>query len=283
MSQKDIKILFHSNCHDGFAAALCAWRKFGSVAKYIPVRYQEPIPPEINPGDRVYIVDFSYPRPELISLMDKAEEVIVLDHHKTALEVLLGLSNVIFDLNKSGAELAWEYWNPGLPCPDLIRYVGDRDLWKKELPHSARVHVALESFPLDFFVWNELLNMTNYVEFMQIIGKSLLDKRNTEIDALLPTAVLRSFQGYKVMALNTARWDLISDACNRLCLEYPECDFALNYFPNKKQPNKIRFSLRSIGKVDVSTVAKQYGGGGHLNSAGFQVERQILIQQGFQL
>ncbi len=281
MSQKNIKVLFHSNCHDGFAAALCAWRKFGSEAKYIPVRHQEPIPESINFGDVVYILDFSYPRAELEEIMAMAKEVTVLDHHKTAQEQLLGLSNAIFNLNKSGAELAWSYWNPDTPCPDLIRYVGDRDLWKKELPYSERVHLALRSFPLDFFVWNELLKMNNYVEFMKIIGKSLLEKRNSEIEEILLTAEIKEFLGYKVTVLNTDHWDLISDACNQLCEEHPECDFSLNYFPSTKDPNQIRFSLRSVGDFDVSALAVKYGGGGHLNAAGFKVEKDFVIALGW--
>jgi phosphoesterase RecJ-like protein len=34
------------------------------------------------------------------------------------------------------------------------------------------------------------------------------------------------------------------------------------------KPGKIRGSLRSIGKIDVAAVARQFGGGGHVNAAG---------------
>jgi nanoRNase/pAp phosphatase (c-di-AMP/oligoRNAs hydrolase) len=33
------------------------------------------------------------------------------------------------------------------------------------------------------------------------------------------------------------------------------------------------FSLRSLGDFDVSEIAKEFGGGGHKNAAGFKVPR----------
>ena len=71
-------------------------------------------------------------------------------------------------------------------------------------------------------------------------------------------------------------WQLL-----RLCRQYPECDFALNYCLSTKEPNKIRFSLQSVGDFDVSAIAKKYGGGGHLNSAGFKGDKNVLISMGW--
>jgi uncharacterized protein len=45
-------------------------------------------------------------------------------------------------------------------------------------------------------------------------------------------------------------------------------------------PNGQVFSLRSCENgVDVSEIAKQFGGGGHKHAAGFTVKRGILLQQ----
>lgn len=35
---------------------------------------------------------------------------------------------------------------------------------------------------------------------------------------------------------------------------------------------KFQFSLRSRGDIDVSEIAKKFGGGGHKNAAGFQLK-----------
>ena len=38
----------------------------------------------------------------------------------------------------------------------------------------------------------------------------------------------------------------------------------------------INVSIRSIGDYDVSAIARNYGGGGHLNAAGFKVSFEQL-------
>jgi hypothetical protein len=39
----------------------------------------------------------------------------------------------------------------------------------------------------------------------------------------------------------------------------------------ERADGQIQFSLRSIGDIDVSRIAKLYGGGGHKNAAGFRM------------
>ena len=41
--------------------------------------------------------------------------------------------------------------------------------------------------------------------------------------------------------------------------------------------NRCKCSLRSNGEYDVSAIAKAFGGGGHRNAAGFQVDIQTLL------
>jgi oligoribonuclease NrnB/cAMP/cGMP phosphodiesterase (DHH superfamily) len=75
----------------------------------------------------VYILDFSYDEETLRNLYKKVE-VVVLDHHKTAEKDLKDLSFAKFDMNKSGAMMAWEYFHPEKEVPLMIRYIQDRDL-----------------------------------------------------------------------------------------------------------------------------------------------------------
>lgn len=257
----NLKILFHSydrvsHCQDGFAAAYCAWTALGDSAEYIPVVHNEP-PPSINPGDIIYLVDFSYPRTTMEQIINVAEKVIVLDHHKTAVEQLLGIKGVILDMSKSGAVLAWEYWHRSQPTPDLIKYISDRDLWTKELPYTEEIHWALSTFPQDFVVWDTLAKLPNYVGFMKRIGAPLKLKRDDQLQQLINTATLEEVAGYEVPVIRTKKDNLVSDACNLLCQKYSDKPFAANCYKR----NRIeRWSLRSIGDFDVSAIAKQFGG-----------------------
>ena len=48
-------------------------------------------------------------------------------------------------MGKSGARLAWEFFQPDAPIPDLVRFVEDRDLWNWQYPDSAAYLAALDT------------------------------------------------------------------------------------------------------------------------------------------
>mgnify|MGYP000274163288 CR=1 FL=1 len=60
-------VFYHANCNDGFAAALCAWKKFGKFAKYVPIQYyREAEAVEVSKlgtdHSDVYFLDFCPPK-----------------------------------------------------------------------------------------------------------------------------------------------------------------------------------------------------------------------------
>jgi hypothetical protein len=263
------KVLYHRSCNDGFGAAYCAWTVLGDSAEYIAVSYGE-TPPTINQGDRVYVVDFSYPREVMLSWEKLASELVVLDHHKTAQEALLGLSFATFDMNKSGAVLAWEYWHPNEPIPTLIQYVQDRDLWRKELTLSDQVFVMLRSFKKEFEVWDALAHLSSddFLSLSRMIGTPILEKRQHDVEAIASTYTWTELGGYKIPAVHTSRPDLASDLGHHLCKLIPEAPFSAVCWPDRN--GKTKWGLRSVGEFDVSQIAQQFGGGGHKNAAGFE-------------
>ena len=194
------KVLYHRGCNDGFAAAYCAWTVLGDSAEYIGVSYGED-PPTINEGDRIYVVDFSYPREVMVSWEKIASTLLVLDHHKTAQEALLGLSFASFNMNKSGAVLAWEYWHPNSRVPTLIQYVQDRDLWRKELTFSDEVFVMLRSFKQEFEVWDTLahLSQDDFMSLARMIGTPILEKRQRDVEAIASTYTWTEIGGFDIL------------------------------------------------------------------------------------
>jgi phosphoesterase RecJ-like protein len=52
-------------------------------------------------------------------------------------------------------------------------------------------------------------------------------------------------------------------------------DIIVSVFIKESVPNKVRCSLRSKGTVDVSGIARELGGGGHLNAAGFKSKLSV--------
>ena len=259
-----IYILYHARCHDGFASAYAAWRALGDSATYIPVRHGEPIP-DMPDGSDVYIQDFAYPRSELLKLSDRAK-VTVLDHHKTAMNDLSGLSFAIFNLKKSAATLAWEYWHPDCPMPELFAYIEDRDLQRLELQDSQNVHYALLSYPNDFRVWDSLS-----LEQLKVQGRNIAQFANQMIEDICQNVVFRTIGGYaNIPAVNSSV--LMIEVKARLCEQYPDAPFTAYFFD--RSDGKRQWGLRANGNFDVSEVARKLGGGGHRLDAGFN---EVLI------
>ena len=107
-------VIYHANCWDGFCAAWVARKALGEI-EAVPAHYGQP-PPDVT-GRQVFILDFSYPRDVMVNVVGQAAWTCVLDHHKTAKEALHRLDEVlapdltvVFDMEKSGGRLAWEYF-----------------------------------------------------------------------------------------------------------------------------------------------------------------------------
>lgn len=262
-----IYVLYHGNCYDGFGAAWCAWKMFGDSAKYIPVSYGKP-PPEMPNAKEIYILDFSYDARTILKLSNDAN-VVVLDHHKTAAEALETLIGhhinlfVKFDMNKSGALLAWEYFFPKTIPPLLILHISDRDLWQFKMPGSKEVHAALVAMPFDFQVWDGFR-----VDVLIETGKGCLLFEESVVKKICDSSWIGRVGEYQVPMVNTAaHW---SEVGHRLLDMYDNCPFVASFTVMK---NTVMWSLRSNGDFDVSEVAKQFGGGGHKNAAGFKSAR----------
>ncbi|MBT9546339.1 MAG: phosphoesterase [Candidatus Sericytochromatia bacterium] len=252
-----VYILYHANCPDGFGAAWSAWKKFGANAHYLPVKHGHALP-EIPDHSEVYILDFAYDRKTLEALAQRCQ-LKVLDHHKTALADLKGLPFAEFDMHRSGAVMAWQYFHPEQEVPLLLQYVQDQDIWTWALPDAKAICTALGVYPMDFEVWSQL-----EIETLRQEGHTTLRYKEQLISNLMQRVDWVRIQGHRVPAVNTPLF--ASELGNSLCLKYPEAAFAVAY---ADQNGLRKFSLRSIGEFDVSTVCRAYGGGGHRNASGF--------------
>lgn len=256
--------IYHGNCADGFTAAWVAHKHFGGEVELVAGVYQRD-PPDVTDRD-VFMVDFSYKRPVLEAMRDRAKSITVLDHHKTAeadLRDLLGVQTV-FDMNRSGARIAWDYWFSGHEPPRTLLHVEDRDLWRFALPMTREIQANVFSYPYEIAVWDGLMS-ADPAELARE-GAAIERKHHKDIRELLGVVTRRmTIGGYSVPVANLP-YIHVSDAAHELGKGEP---FAACYWDT---PSGRTFGLRSDAHgVDVSEVAKQYGGGGHRNAAGFTV------------
>jgi oligoribonuclease NrnB/cAMP/cGMP phosphodiesterase (DHH superfamily) len=260
-------VLYHADCVDGFTAAWAAWLKFGSAAEYIPVRYGEE-PPDVT-GQDVWVLDFWYPRKTLLAMAEIASSITVLDHHLTGRDELVGLQFAVFDMKRSGARLTWDTLYPDTPRPRLIDYVEDRDLWRFGLPESHAVTALVGTWPRDDLVlWSSLANLVED-GFGAVIdqGKAVLRKIEQTVKYTAKHARLLVVSGSLVPVVNVT--SDTSDVVGHLA---ETTAFAVGWY--QRADGKYAYSLRSRGEggVDVAELAKQRGGGGHRNAAGFEAD-----------
>lgn len=268
--------IYHGKCADGFTAAWAVRQALGDIEFY-PGVYQEP-PPDVT-GREVLIVDFSYKRPVLEAMIAQAKTLLVIDHHKTAAEDLAFLPKVsyfdtdlpkaaaFFDMERSGAGLAWDFFFPDKPRPAIVNYAEDRDLWRFNLPHSREISAFTFSHDYTFENWDALAT-TLEESFSTAVaaGAAIEGKHHKDVAELVGVCKRRvKIGGVEVWAASLP-YTLTSDAGHLMAQGEP---FAACYWDT---PEGRVFSLRSTDEgQDVSAIAKQYGGGGHRNASGFKV------------
>src|SRR3989344_3538970 len=107
----NVIVIYHGDCRDGGGGAYAAWKHFGDKAEYIPTYYGFNRLDRLE-GNEVYAIDFCYKKEEIGEIESRALKLVVLDHHISAKESIELTKNHVFDLNHSGAVIAWNYFHP---------------------------------------------------------------------------------------------------------------------------------------------------------------------------
>lgn len=256
-------VIYHANCTDGFGAAYSAWKLLGNRAEYHACKHGTP-PPDVK-GKNVVILDFSFNNATTKKMISEANSLYVIDHHKTAMVELHDIANTHFDMTKSGAMLAWEFFHPGKDHPKFIGYIEDRDLWKWELEYSKEFSAAFDMVPFEFEEFEKFEDDSVFDDAVKR-GSYILAYSKTVVKKVCEKAQLRKLDDKDVLVVNASHW--MSEIGSRLA---PDCDFALIWFWDHEEKH-TKVSLRAFHEtVDVGEVAKKFGGGGHRKAAGFQL------------
>lgn len=267
-------VLYHASCSDGFCAAWIYRRYVSPGAEFRAVQFGSE-PPSVAERD-VVILDFSYPRPLLLQMKEQARSLRVLDHHQTAAADLEGLDFCTFDLDKSGARLAWEHFSTADPDAAakvhwLVDYTEDKDLWRWKLPDSRAINAAVGSYPRVFGVWDRMAQRPP--KELVTEGSAILRFQDRLIRPRVKNHAWATIGGYRVPLTNSTC--LSSEIGNALAEGHP---FAAVFFITSD--SKVVYNLRSNTKdgVDVSEIARQFGGGGHRHAASFILDHLLPME-----
>ncbi|VVB50899.1 DHHA1 domain protein [uncultured archaeon] len=272
-------VVYHNACPDGWAAAYIAKKRWPG-AELLPMNYGQDLSELFlkSAGKHIFMVDYSLRTRELNDqLNSEAKRLWILDHHKTAKAVLEGANYATFDMERSGAGLAWDYLfgiDSDALCreanarPWFVNYTEDRDLWRNKLPRSEEVNAYLISAERTTEKWDEIAKMSlddavhagsaarQYIEYYV---------RGVGVETQAGVYVF-SGRNYHTGVVNMP-YVGVSDALHAVVKA--GFDIGMAWF--ERGDGVVQFSLRSEGDTDVSEIAKSQGGGGHKHAAGYQL------------
>ncbi len=278
-------ICYHHNDADGRLSAMIVKLKYEDV-EFIEVNYGENDTWKRDDvkGKRIIVVDFSFGE-DMAVLKELCEELIWIDHHKTAMEKNPSMWNSkslygIRNIEQSACWLSWKYFFgdntiKDVMFPQSVIYVNDYDMWRFAQPNTKPFN---ETFNLkvgkdsvnDLELCRKVLMTDDLSREYVIIGKVLVEAKNKRVKKTFEDGwkFIRWSPSNKtlivrVMNTNNDISDVGSFACNE-----KGYDVAVIWSVRKTE---VVVSLRSK-EVDVSEIAKLNGGGGHKLASGFTME-----------
>lgn len=270
--EKNILVLYHGGCNDGFGGAWSAWKKFGNKAEYVGMHRNDTF--EAPKGKEIYFIDYLFPEEIIKEYIAKNKRVTAIDHHISMKSSAALTYAPSFSLDNSGSVLAWKYFHPNKKVPLLLRYIEDRDLWKFKMPKAKEILAGTNFSEENVYTFKGFGKLVENFEKPQFrkkciedgkIVKSVFDGINKKIATYAEEVVL---DGQKCFAVNSPHM-FASEVGNLLVLKSKKIGIAIVWY---MEGGYLRVSMRSRGKYDVSKIAEKYGGGGHKHAAGFIVK-----------
>lgn len=268
--EKNIAVLYHGSCHDGFGGTWVAWTKFKNKADYIGVEHGKAVPEGLV-GKELYFIDFCYDEATMRELLAANKKMVILDHHISQRDVVSISTEHVYDNDRSGSVIAWQYFFPGQPVPKLLKHIQDIDLWRFKVPHTEELMAAMDSYGFDFKLWNKISADFEDKEAIKTYlkeGKTILNYEKRFIERAVRHAEKVEFEGHVAYAVNSPM--LESEIGNWIVENKKAIGIIWSY-----KAGSVRVSLRSNGKPDVSELAQHFDGGGHKAAAGFAFPVQL--------
>lgn len=255
-------VYYHANCSDGMASAF-ACKLVHPDWTYTPINYDQ----EINfPPENKFFCDFCPTFEEIKKMAKDGYSITILDHHKTRQgdfdkALSENLIKGIFDLNRSGAGISYDYFKPPVPR-DLFSIIESRDLWKFDVAGARELNAFL-SKGLSFETLKEAMDdLPKAIE----LGKELQKQADVIVDKCCDNYYIDKICGVEMPVVNSPMKQ--SEICNKL-LEMTGFPVSACWY---KSGDMLRYSLRSIKEYDCSELAKKHGGGGHRTASGFSIK-----------
>jgi len=274
-SSRPTLCLYH-NDPDGCCAAAVVRRAVGPALSLQPLEIGEPVPwDRISAHEQIVLVDYSFAPADMQRLRDGWRFVWV-DHHISSIgplaEAMAGVPGER-SVEAAACVLAWRSFLPSEPVPQAVALIGDRDTWQMRYPDTRPFGEGLIQENLDpanDALWAPLLD-DDVRRLQQLIelGRVLYDARLRSIAGIVAHYGFETtFEGHRTLAVNHRGNGDMGEYIRRAGYPVGYCYVEVV----RAGVLQTTVTLYSDG-VDVSAIARKFGGGGHRGAAGFQFLR----------
>lgn len=289
-------VIYHKNCFDGFASFfLLHHNKLidDDAIIYPDYPYSETIPPNLENKD-VIAVDVAYNINIIKEIANKANSLMFIDHHITTHKDLekTDFNNpdkitIIYDKTKSGVTLIWTTFYKSEKIPAFVKYIEDYDTGTFKYSVTKQFILALEvNYDLDpsknnlikwehLFDKKEIIRLIKAGKFYHEYDASLTFKNKNKYSLMtFPSnklynehkQIFEKPEQYKVAVFIGSPCPSYNSLSERVLMEI-QCDFIL-FWVYKIEKKEYIITMRSKN-VNVSDIAKLFGGGGHEYASSF--------------
>jgi oligoribonuclease NrnB/cAMP/cGMP phosphodiesterase (DHH superfamily) len=256
--------------------------------------------PNLSGYDKIIMCDISFPSELMFAIHQSDRDFIWIDHHKSAIESVqaegslsvipgekigevkdeLGILTYqgIRNSKYAACELTWKYFLPDEDMPEIVWYLGMYDSFRhKDTKHEQDVLMyqyaarALISDYEEALWYLEKWDDENLTPSMLQLGEGIYAYLKKEAKQIYSKKFDVMFDGMTFAAVNRERFNPINFG-----IDYHEDGydgFACFWYDGRRW----QWSLYSDNdQTDVSSIAKNRGGGGHFGAAGFRQDELFV-------
>ena len=270
--------IYHSRDLDGFCSAAIVKKKYPDCELF-GYDYGQDFPFEKFEGVDVVMVDVSLPMKDMAKLSQITKSFLWIDHHKGAIEEYHKTAeafSAIFGtrllIGIAACELTWKHFFPNSRMPMAVQLLGEYDTWRNDLP----LHWEKTILPFQFGMRLRAKKPEDIIYYLTsesaVIGPVIdsgnivLQYQRSQDERAMKGSFAIEWEGYNVLCLNRG-------LCNSLTFDsvYTEeaHDILMPFYFNGCEWIYSIYTKKNINCVEL---AKKYGGGGHMQAAGFQTK-----------
>jgi oligoribonuclease NrnB/cAMP/cGMP phosphodiesterase (DHH superfamily) len=291
-------IIYHHDDKDGEGAGFLVYNyakysdndaEHGYDKRCVRINYKMKFPLEmVRPNEQVWIVDYSISPEEMRQLLMVTEDIIWIDHHKSAIDKYIGFEYNLKGLRKNGISgcmlthcyltmLNMEGVTHPDPdnlycignCPEYVKLIDDWDIHPTPFKYGDNTRYFQSAmYAYDFNPtspnWLKFYTNKNFVEELIAEGKGIVKYKSNWAKLYLSIGYATEFEGHKCFALNMG----MCSSDNFESIADQGYDILMPFSYDGEQFKVTMYRVNP--SLDMSKIAEKYGGGGHFGAAGFQ-------------